>query len=440
MNMRRRGTLGERLGGFLRSAKSYYAVVPLAVPVLISTMADGPALRDETVDLGPRIAYVAPPSPDSAISLPPHSAVLPIEPGDTLDRIFVAGGLSASESAAVVKGFGESIDLRKLKPGNLVRFEYDNEGAVSSLALHLAGWGDVRARRDGTSFEVVAEKAPERLEEAVVSSSIKSSLYEAICGNGEKPALVSLLVDVFQWDVDFFNLKESDSFSLVVDKKFAGNTLIGYGPIKAARFVHQGQTFEAFRFEHPDGSAGYYGRTGTPLRKQFLKSPLRFSRITSGFTNRRFHPVLKRFRPHYGVDYGAPTGTPVMSTADGVVTFAGYDRGEGNYITIRHNSRMKTHYLHLSRFAKGLKRGTRVQQGDVIGYVGSTGMSTGPHLDYRVSDGSGFINPLKLKSITPDPLRGDQLRKFRAKTDAIVARFAASNAIVADGTGVRAPF
>jgi murein DD-endopeptidase MepM/ murein hydrolase activator NlpD len=438
--MRRRATLGERLGGFLRSAKSYYAVVPLAVPVLISTMAETPSMRDEQIDLGPRIEYMTPSTPEAPVSLPPHSAVLPIEPGDTLDKIFTAGGLTPSESAVVVRSFAESIDLRKLKPGNVVRFEYDNEGAVRSLALNLAGWGDIRAKRDAASFEVIAEKAPERLEEAVVSSSIQSSLYEAICGNGETPALVSLLVDVFQWDVDFFNLKQGDSFTLVVDKKFVGNALTGYGPIKAARFVHHGQSYEAFRFEHPDGSAGYYARSGTPLRKQFLKAPLRFSRITSGFTKRRFHPVLKRFRPHYGVDYGAPTGTPVMSTADGVVTFAGFDRGEGNYVTIRHNARMKTHYLHLSRFAKGLKKGTRVQQGDVIGYVGSTGMSTGPHLDYRVSDGSGFINPLKLKSITPDPLRGEQLRRFRTRTDAIVARFAASSDAIARGSGVRAPF
>jgi len=399
------------MGGFMRAAKSYYAVVPLAVPVLLATMGSRPATTSDAIDLGPEMSFSSP--SEVVESLPAHSAVLPIENGDTLDAIFVDGGLSKEDAARLTSSFSSSIDLRKLRPGNLVRFDYDADGAVAALSMNIAGWGDINARRDGALFEVSAEKAPERVEEAVIQASIESSLYEAICGGGETPQLVPLLVDVFQWDVDFFNLKEGDAFSLIVNKKNVGKDLVGYGPIEAARFRHNGTWSEAFRFQHADGTAGYYGRNGAPLRKQFLKSPLRFTRITSGFTNRRFHPVLKRFRPHHGVDYGAPTGTPVMSTADGVVTFAGFERGEGNYITVKHNSRMTTHYLHLSRFAKGLRKGSRVQQGDVIGYVGSTGMSTGPHLDYRVSDGKGWINPLKLKSITPDTLGGDQLRRFR---------------------------
>src|SRR6185295_16962917 len=190
--------------------------------------------------------------------------------------------------------------------------------------------------------------------------------------------------------------------------------LIGYGPITAARFTHRGVTYQAFRHDMEDGRAGYYGATGTPLRKQFLKAPLKFSRVTSGFTKRRFHPVLKYFRPHYGIDYGAPIGTPVMTTADGVVVEARYKTGEGNFIRIRHSSRIETCYLHLSRYAKGLKPGTKVTQGDVIGYVGMTGLATGPHLDYRVSDGGKWLDPLQLKSITPDPLHGESLRRFRA--------------------------
>jgi murein DD-endopeptidase MepM/ murein hydrolase activator NlpD len=251
----------------------------------------------------------------------------------------------------------------------------------------------------------------------VVSASIESSLYESIRMAGEGPQLVQSLVDVFQWDVDFFALKKGDSFSVLVDKKFSGSDPVGYGPILAARFVHAGNMYEAFRFEQPDGRAGYYTNRGTPVKKQFLKAPLKFSRVTSGFTKKRFHPVLKVHRPHLGVDYGAPTGTPVMTTADGVVTFAGKGRGEGNFIRIRHNSKIETAYLHLSRFAKGLKKGTRVEQGDIIGFVGSTGLSTAPHLDYRVRDNGEWINPLNLKSITPDPLRGASMRQFLASVE-----------------------
>jgi len=423
----------------MRAAKSYYAVVPLAVPVLLATMGSRPATTADAIDLGPEMSFSF--RADAVEGLPPHSAVLPIESGDTLDAIFVAGGLSNDDAARLTTSFSSSIDLKKLRPGNMVRFDYDADGSVSSLSMKLSGWGDINARRDGAAFEVVAEKAPERVQEAVIQASIQSSLYEAILGGGETPQLVPLLVDVFQWDVDFFNLKEGDAFSLVVKKKYVGDDLVGYGPIEAARFRHNGHWYEAFRFQHADGTAGYYGRNGAPLRKQFLKSPLRFTRITSGFTNRRFHPVLKRFRPHHGVDYGAPTGTPVMSTADGVVTFAGFERGEGNYISVKHNSRMKTHYLHLSRFAKGLRKGSRVQQGDVIGYVGSTGLATGPHLDYRVSDGKGWINPLKLKSITPDTLGGNQLRRFRTTLATYLPRVsAAETETVADAAPRRALF
>src|SRR5213078_2495261 len=159
--------------------------------------------------------------------------------------------------------------------------------------------------------------------------------------------------------------------SLVVKKKFAGADVTGYGPIAAARFTHNGQTYEAFRCE-TDGHSGYYARNGSPLRKQFLRAPLQFSRITSKFSVSRFHPLLHYFRPHHGVDYGAPTGTPVMTTADGVVAAAGYHGGEGNCVRIRHGSRLDTYYLHLSRFANAIRRGAEVMQGKVIGYVGQT--------------------------------------------------------------------
>jgi murein DD-endopeptidase MepM/ murein hydrolase activator NlpD len=211
----------------------------------------------------------------------------------------------------------------------------------------------------------------------------------------------------------------------VVKKKYSGADAVGYGPIVAATFTHDGQTFEAFRDESTAGRGGYYSRTGTPLRKQFLRAPLQFSRITSTFSNHRFHPLLHYFRPHHGVDYGAPVGTPVMTTADGVVVDARYNAGEGNFVRIRHSSRIETSYLHLSRFAKNIRRGTKVTQGDVIGYVGATGLATGPHLDYRVSDGGTWLDPLKLKSITPDPLRGDSLRQFRARVVQLVPKLTA---------------
>ncbi|HMC20881.1 MAG TPA: peptidoglycan DD-metalloendopeptidase family protein, partial [Thermoanaerobaculia bacterium] len=200
------------------------------------------------------------------------------------------------------------------------------------------------------------------------------------------------------------------------------------------RFTHSGQTFEAFRQERADGRAGYYGRSGSPLRKQFLRAPLQFTRITSKFSKSRYHPILHCFKPHHGVDYGAPIGTPVMTTADGVVVEAGKKRGEGNYIRIRHTARLDTYYLHLSRFGKGVKRGHKVMQGEVIGYVGATGLATGPHLDYRVSDHGTWLDPLKLKSITPDPLPVALAQQFRRNVVSLAPKLAAAASQVAEFT------
>jgi murein DD-endopeptidase MepM/ murein hydrolase activator NlpD len=297
--------------------------------------------------------------------------------------------------------------------------------------MKVNGWGEIDAVRNGTNFDITPRQSEQRELESTVASTIDTSLYEAMRSAGETPQLVQQLVDVFQWDIDFFALKKGDAFSLVVKKKYAGADLVGYGPIVAARFTHDGATYEAFRHESPDGHPGYYARGGAPLRKQFLRAPLQFTRITSGFSKSRFHPLLHYFRPHHGVDYGAPVGTPVMTTADGVVVETSYNRGEGNFIRIRHTSRIETMYLHLSRFAKGLRRGSKVTQGDVIGYVGMTGLATGPHLDYRVSDNGTWLNPLGLRSITPDPLGGNQLAQFRADVARFLPRLTASPAQLA---------
>jgi murein DD-endopeptidase MepM/ murein hydrolase activator NlpD len=429
----------EQMGGVVRASRLYYAVLPVVIPLIfVTTRPEASPSAVYPSHSAPRIDYtlLATPPP---LSLPAHTVCLSVDSGDTLDSLFLAGGLSRSESAALVREFGRVIDLRRLKLGDLIRFARTGTGAVASVSMKLNGWGQINAKREGEQFAVRAEAAPRSAEQRVVSAGIKSSLYEAIRGEGESPELVQRLVDVFQWDIDFFALQPGDSFSLVVDKNFVGSDETGYGPILAARFLHRGEIYEAFRFEGPDGS-GYYTSSGAPVRKQFLKSPLRFSRITSGFSQHRFHPLLHIFCPHHGVDYGAPVGTPVMSTADGVVVFAGRGGGEGNFVRLRHNSRIQTYYLHLSRFASGIHPGARVKQGDVIGYVGMTGLATGPHLDYRISDGGKWLNPLEMRSITADPLRGDSLRRFLASTARFTDKLRPAEQKVAQTASRRALF
>ena len=397
--------------------RAFLAVaIPIALPLLVATVSLQPSASSSVTKASlvpPKLLYSDLQKSPSA-ALPAHADVLTMEDGDTLDSVLIAGGLSSPETATLTHQIGQSVDLRRLRPGNLVRFYRDDQGAIGSVEFKVLGWGEVDALRNGDHFDVTPHVAETHEVETAISATIDRSLYEALRNAGENPQLVQQLVDVFQWDVDFFALQKGDAFTLVVKKRYAGNDLVGYGPIAAARFLHDGDTYEAFRHESPDGRAGYYARNGTPLRKQFLKAPLQFTRITSGFSKRRFHPVLHYFRAHHGVDYGAPIGTPVMTTADGVVVEAGYSAGEGNMVRIKHSSRIETSYLHLSRFAKDVKRGKRVVQGDVIGYVGMTGLATGPHLDYRVRDSGTWLDPLKLKSITPDPLGGDSLRRFRA--------------------------
>jgi murein DD-endopeptidase MepM/ murein hydrolase activator NlpD len=429
--MKKLRALGGRLGGVVRRPRVYAALaLPLAVPLFIA------AVRQQE----PGNSHFPPPpvlryhdlrAPEPA-ELPEHALILTFEKNDTLDGVLTAGGLSRTESALLARELAKSIDVRRFRPGHMVRFHYDQTGTVDAVQMKVTGWGELNAVRNGQTFAVNARQAELREVETAISGDVRRSLYEAVREAGEGPQVVQQLIDVFQWDIDFFELRKGDSFSFVVTKQFAGRDLVGYGPITAARFTHRGQTYEAFRHEHADGRGGYYASSGTPLRKQFLRAPLKFSRVTSGFTKKRFHPVLKYFRPHYGVDYGAPVGTPVMTTADGVVVEARYSAGEGNFIRVRHSSRIDTCYLHLSRFAKGIKKGTKVTQGDVIGYVGMTGLATGPHLDYRVSDDGKWLDPLKLKSITPDPLHGASLGKFRANVARLKPRLASPSEAVAE--------
>jgi murein DD-endopeptidase MepM/ murein hydrolase activator NlpD len=408
----------------------YVAVAfPLAIPLILAGVTSTDTLSQPSVPVF-RAAMIAPQirygdlTAQTPATLPEHSIVLTLEEGDTLDSVLLAGGLGRSDAAVLNNEFGKTVDLRRLHPGHLLRFHYDAAGSVDSVEMKVTGWGEIDAVRGTSGFAITPYQARQTEIETIVSAQIDSSLYESLRAAGEGPQLVQELVDVFQWDIDFFALQKGDSFSLVTKKKFAGADMVGYGPIVAARFVHEGQTYEAFRCETPDGRVGYYARNGNPLRKQFLRAPLQFTRITSKFSKSRFHPLLHMFRPHHGVDYGAPVGTPVMTTADGVVMAATYNHGEGNYVRIRHSARIETSYLHLSRFAKGIKPGKSVAQGEVIGYVGATGLATGPHLDYRVSDNGTWLDPLQLKSITSDPLRGDALTTFRGTVASLGSKLA----------------
>lgn len=273
-------------------------------------------------------------------------------------------------------------NLNRIVPGQTYRIYYKNDEAVgfvwqpTATRFVTVGWEN--------DYSVEPGEVPVRFVLKEASGVIRNSLYETIAGQGISPYLGSELANVFAWQIDFFLLREGDHFKVIYEERYAGDQFIGIGDIKAAEFQHRGSVYSAYHFENEE-RRGYFDENGNSLEKALLMAPFRYNqRVSSGFTRNRFHPILRENRPHHGTDYAAPTGTPVLAVGDGIVTEAQRRGGNGNIVQIRHNNTYRTAYLHLNGFASGIRKGVRVEQGQVIGYVGQTGLATGPHLCYRL--------------------------------------------------------
>ncbi len=348
---------------------------------------------------------------------------LPLRSGQTVGGVLSELGLSGREVGAIVAELSEHADLRRLKPedGYAVVYEPGTE-RVAAFELTLASRGRVRVARAADSWQSSWREFERRTELDVVKGVLVGALESSIERAGGDARLAVLMADVFQWDLDFNrDLRLEDRFEILYQKIYVDGSYSNLGEILAVHYTNLGKTLEAYRF---GDAPSYYDADGRPLRKMFLRSPMRYSRITSRYSNRRFHPVLKRYRPHHGVDYGAPTGTPVRVTSNGVVSFAGWDGGGGRTVKVRHPNGYLTAYLHLSKFASGVRSGKRVSQGDTIGYVGSTGLATGSHLDYRVQKHGRWIDPLSLKSVPAEPIPVDNLDEFTIWRDTLRASLA----------------
>lgn len=255
------------------------------------------------------------------------------------------------------------------------------------------------------------------------SGTINTSLWDAAVGNNLNPNISAELSEIYAWTIDFFGLQKGDRFKVIYEEEFIGEESVGIRRIHAALFEHAGNPIYAIPFIQ-DSSMSFYDTTGASLRKAFLKAPLRYSRISSRFSGARLHPVLKIVRPHHGIDYAAPIGTPVVAIGDGRVTSTGYEGGAGRIVRIRHNSVYSTAYLHLSRFGPGISSGVYVKQGQVIGYVGSSGLSTGPHLDFRFYRNGSAIDPLRVESPPVNPVAPEALEEFRRVAEGYINLFA----------------
>jgi murein DD-endopeptidase MepM/ murein hydrolase activator NlpD len=345
-----------------------------------------------------------------------------------LADILTDHNLSYQKIDKLVRNAKNIFDVRRIKVGNRYtvlssldsiptpRYFIYEEGPVDYLVFHLHDSLFVERKQK----ELISKRK-------YVKGIIESSLWNAMNEAEANPMLAVELSEIYQWTVDFFGIQKGDAFEVVYDESFVDSVSVGIETIYTASFTHYKEEVKAYRFLQ-DSVWSYFDEDGVSLRKAFRKSPLRFSRISSGFSNSRLHPVLKIRRPHHGIDYAAPSGTPVHTIGDGVVVKKGYQKkGGGRYVKIKHNSVYTTVYMHFSGFAKGITVGKKVKQGDVIGYVGSSGLATGPHLDFRVYKNGSAINPLRLKSPPVDPVKEENKHTFKAIVEHWQAELKAEN-------------
>jgi murein DD-endopeptidase MepM/ murein hydrolase activator NlpD len=262
------------------------------------------------------------------------------------------------------------------------------------------------------SLRVYEGKKDVTVKEKTASGVIDNSLYMTMQENDLSPLLAAELSEIYAWAIDFYRIQEGDRFKVIYEERFVDGESIGIGEIHTADFRHKGEDYYAFRFQQ-EGKSDYFNKEAESLRKAFLKAPVRYSRITSGYTGRRYHPVQKRYKAHRGVDYAAPTGTPIRATGDGTVIAARYSKYNGRFVKIRHNSTYSTQYLHMNRIKSGIRTGVRVNQGDVIGFVGSTGLATGPHICYRFWKHGRQVNPMTQDIPASEPVKEETMKAFK---------------------------
>jgi murein DD-endopeptidase MepM/ murein hydrolase activator NlpD len=403
----------------------------LLLGVLALELAGGAILyKADYLSRQPAVAPM-PPIEVTAYPPPPRITSVDLRRGDTLVTALLREGVAPRVSHEIATALaGQGVNLRKLRPRHGLAIEWTLDGQPKRLHYEPSPWLGyaVLSTEDGWKVER-AETQPDVRVEAV-AGEVRSSLFEAVEKRGESAQLVIDLADIFSSEFDFTaDTRSGDRFRLLVEKRYAGDTFVDYGRILIAQYISDGRTLTGVGVVEPGrGRYTFYDPAGRSLRKSFLKSPLPFSRITSGFTYARPHPILGGVRPHLAIDYGAPVGTPVWAVADGQVTAAGWNGGNGISVTLRHRSGYSTMYNHLSRLGAGVRRGARVSQKQVIGYVGSTGLATGPHLDYRIAKHGRFVNPLSEKFIPGEPIPASERAAFLTRARDLMNRLQSEGA------------
>lgn len=348
---------------------------------------------------------------------------------DTLDAIFRRMALDTSDLAAIrrLPGIHQSLDL--LKPGDAIKVTRTNLGEVRQLSRKVSETRTLEVNREDAGFAAKIIESAVQTQVRTASATIETSLFQATESSAISDVLALKLANVFAYDIDFvLDIRQGDHFTVEYEQIYQDGKYLRDGEVLAAEFVNDGRIYRAVRFIPQDGLPGYYDADGKPLRKAFLRAPVDFTRVSSGFATNRLHPILNRIRGHMGTDYAAPSGTPVHAAGEGRVSFEGHRGGYGNAIVLSHGGNVATLYGHLLRFAKHLTPGSHVTQGEVIGYVGMTGLATGPHLHYEFLMNGVHMNPQTVRLPGAEPLRAAELASFKSSAAPLLSSLATQRA------------
>ncbi len=344
-----------------------------------------------------------------------------VNQSETFSDILLQYNISYPVIDLIIRKFKDVYDFSKITSGNSYHIytTKDSSAKIEYLVYEKNPVDYVVVNLKDSAFVFSGSKKVE-MKTRTVNGVINNSLYQTITDNEVDPELVIKLSEIYAWQIDFYRIQKGDSFKVIFEEEYVDNQPVGVGKVIGAYFNHAGESFYAINFEH-GSERGFFDKNGKSLRKAFLKAPVKFSRITSRYSLHRFHPIEHRIKAHLGTDYAAPTGTPILSTGDGVVIAATYSVFNGNYVKIRHNSVYTTQYLHMSHIARGIHKGARVKQGQVIGYVGMTGEATGPHVCYRFWKNGAQVDPFKQKIPSAHPLAAKYLTEFDKIKDKVTA-------------------
>ncbi|HQK99252.1 MAG TPA: peptidoglycan DD-metalloendopeptidase family protein [Smithellaceae bacterium] len=382
----------------------------------------------------PHFSKTEEPEPSVASEPALKSIESSIEPGETLFSIFQKHGLNIDELFAMKQAAASVYRLRQVHPGQSYRFVVDDRNCVSAFTYQINDNTELKIQRQEDGFSAQKCETPYESRALTISGQIEETLVGALGASKEDLSLAISLSDILAWDIDFnVDLRKGDSFKVIAEGLYLNGEFKKYGKILAIEMINDGRTHKAYLFDQ-NGRSDYFDPDGKSLRKAFLKAPLSFRRISSSFSHSRRHPILRIHRPHHGIDYAAPTGTPVSATADGRVTFSGYKGQYGKLVILSHRNGMQTYYGHLSRIAPGVGAGKTVQQGDLMGYVGMTGLATGPHLHYEMRQNGRPINPARFKMEAGPAVAKASMPEFRqlaAAVDQVFARSVFYSAVAA---------